>query len=118
MNGEAKRLPDSGEEPELHRRAHAVLRQRHRLSYTPPRLTPIEQGAEIVPLASARARRQLTIQALSTRSGVSLSTIYRIESGRSRPRLHVVRALSASLEVEPQQISEFREVIAKPVVHT
>jgi transcriptional regulator with XRE-family HTH domain len=62
-------------------------------------------------LREVRAERLLSIRELARLASVAPSTIYLIESGRSTPRLRIVRQLAAVLGVEPQEIDEFRRVI-------
>jgi transcriptional regulator with XRE-family HTH domain len=66
----------------------------------------------LAPLEVVRRRKLLSQAALAERSGVSESTIYAIEGGRSkRPRLEVMRKLCDALGVEPTDIDEFRAAI-------
>jgi transcriptional regulator with XRE-family HTH domain len=60
-----------------------------------------------------RLRGGFSVPALSRRSGVSVSTIRRIEQRTTVPRPHVVRALSAALSVAPWQIAEFLPVLVR-----
>ena len=63
-------------------------------------------------LEMTRRRRLLSQRALAQRSGVSESTIYSIEGGKStHPRLEVMRKLCDALGVEPMDVDEFRRVI-------
>ena len=63
-------------------------------------------------LEVTRRRQLLSQRALAERSGVSESTIYAIEGGKStHPRLEVMRKLCSALGVEPTDIDEFRRVI-------
>ena len=62
-------------------------------------------------LQEARAARALSRRALARRAGVGESTVYRIEAGKTRPRPHVVRRLSAALRVRPAEVAEFRPVL-------
>jgi transcriptional regulator with XRE-family HTH domain len=64
-------------------------------------------------LREIRAERLLSIRQLAVDAGVAPSTIYLIESGRSTPRLSVVRRVAAALQVEPAEVDEFRVSIAK-----
>jgi transcriptional regulator with XRE-family HTH domain len=63
------------------------------------------------PLRDVRAERLLTTRELADLAGVAPSTIYMIEAGRSTPRPSVIRRLSEALEVDPQEITEFRRAI-------
>jgi len=58
-------------------------------------------------LRAARARRLLTVRGLAEAAGVAPTTVYLVENGRSEPTFRVVRALSAALDVEPGEITEF-----------
>ena len=63
-------------------------------------------------LEMTRRRKLLSQRGLAERSGVSESTIYAIEGGKStRPRLEVMRKLCDALEVEPTDVDEFRRVL-------
>jgi DNA-binding XRE family transcriptional regulator len=96
------------------RRAHAVVRQSARLTYAPPALTvlPPALDAQIVGLADARRMASLSIPDLARSSQVSPATIYRIEHSKTRPRPHVVHALSRALGRSPAEIAEFRDLVA------
>ena len=62
-------------------------------------------------LREVRADQLLSIRELAQQAGVSPSTIYLIEIGRSIPRLSVVQRLATVLGVEPQAVDEFRQAI-------
>ncbi len=62
-------------------------------------------------LKEARAERLLTVRALAERAGVAFSTVHLIETGKSVPRFEVIRKLSAALEVDPRDITEFAAAI-------
>jgi transcriptional regulator with XRE-family HTH domain len=62
-------------------------------------------------LREARVERLLSIRELAREASVAPSTVYLIESGRTTPRLRVVRRLAAALGVEPNEIDEFRRAI-------
>jgi DNA-binding XRE family transcriptional regulator len=106
------------------RGARAVRRQPAKLTYgTPhassiPRVAPVgyeSPDPDTIPSTSmrnARTMRGLSIRELSRRSGISPSTIYRIEQGKTGPRPHVARAISAVFACSPWEITEFREVMA------
>ena len=61
-------------------------------------------------LADTRAAAHLSQAALAAQSGVSVTTITRIERGRTRPCPRVVVRLSRALSVHPEAIAEFRSV--------
>jgi DNA-binding XRE family transcriptional regulator len=64
-------------------------------------------------LRELRVQRLLSIRELARKAHVSSSTIYTIETGRCVPRLSVVKKLSETLEVSPQEVDEFREAMAR-----
>ena len=122
-------LADAIEQPEaiapaLRRWARQVVRENGRRPYAPPLVAltyPVAasgDGAESRPttpavgLREARQCRGLSIEALARCSGVSVSTIYRIERGTTRARPHNVHALSEALGFAPWQIIEFRPSLA------
>lgn len=55
-------------------------------------------------LRRIRTDRQVTIEALSQVSGVSVRTIKYIESGDANPRLSIVQSLAAALECTPADL--------------
>jgi transcriptional regulator with XRE-family HTH domain len=59
-------------------------------------------------LREARLAAGLSVHDLAVRSGVSMSTIHRIQCRQTRPRPRVVRRLSAALGVSPDEVAEFR----------
>lgn len=64
-------------------------------------------------LATARRGKLLTQEQLAEKSGVSVATIYAIESGRTLPRLSVIARLCEVLGIEPTDIDEFRASIER-----
>jgi DNA-binding XRE family transcriptional regulator len=62
-------------------------------------------------LRAVRAERLLSRRELGQLAGVARSTIYLIEAGRTTPQFSVVRRLCEALEVDPQDIAEFRRAI-------
>jgi transcriptional regulator with XRE-family HTH domain len=66
---------------------------------------------EVASLKAWRRRRLLTFRALAAAAGVALRTVVEVEAGRRAPRPDTVRALSAALDVEPEQVVEFRRVM-------
>jgi transcriptional regulator with XRE-family HTH domain len=61
-----------------------------------------------VRLAEHRRQRRLTQAELAVLAGVAPSTIYKLEKGLHRPQFRVVRRIAAALQVEPDEIDEFR----------
>lgn len=64
-----------------------------------------------VPLAVLRRRKLLSLRDLAAKAGVTVVTLIDIENGRSRPRLMTIRKIAGALEVDPEQVQEFRDVI-------
>ncbi|HLH23331.1 MAG TPA: helix-turn-helix transcriptional regulator [Chloroflexota bacterium] len=62
-------------------------------------------------LRQARVDRLLTIRELAHQAGVSPSTVYLVEAGRTRPSFRVIRLLAQALAVEPQSVDEFANVM-------
>ena len=62
-------------------------------------------------LRELRARKMLSMRELAKQSGVSLSSIYAMEAGRTIPRMDVVRKLVAFFQVDPMEVDEFRVAI-------
>ena len=62
-------------------------------------------------LKEVRARRLLSVRALAERAGVAPSTVYLAESGRTVPRLDIVRRLCEALGVDPGEVAEFAAAI-------
>ncbi len=62
-------------------------------------------------LREARLDRVLSIRDLARRAQVAPSTIYLIESGRTTPRLEIMRRIAGALTVDANDIDEFREAI-------
>jgi len=62
-------------------------------------------------LRDLRAERLLSMRELAQRAGVSPSTIYMIEAGRSTARPSVARCIANALGVDPHGISEVRRTI-------
>jgi hypothetical protein len=108
--------------PKTRRLAYRIVRARNsraRLIYGRPRIEAsyaapdrtAESAGDSVPLRELRVRAGFSIPALSRLSGVSVSTILRVEQGATVPRPRVVRALSAALGVAPWQVTEFLPVL-------
>lgn len=62
-------------------------------------------------LVTARRNRLLSQRDLAKKAGITASTIYLIENGRTTPRIDIMRKISTALNVEPQSIDEFRRSI-------
>ncbi len=65
----------------------------------------------MAPLETLRRRQLLSQRDLAQQAGVSLSTIYLTENGKSRPTLKVMRAICAVLGVQPTEVNEFRAAL-------
>jgi DNA-binding XRE family transcriptional regulator len=66
----------------------------------------------LAPLATHRKRRFLSQRDLAREAGVAVGTIVGIETGsRQHPRLKVMRAIAAALEVDPLEVDEFRRAV-------
>jgi DNA-binding XRE family transcriptional regulator len=65
----------------------------------------------MAPLSIVRRRALLSQRELAKKAGVSASTIYLIENGKTRPRYRVVRELVAALDVKAEDVDEFRDVL-------
>jgi hypothetical protein len=109
--------------PKTRSLAYHIVRLRNsrtRLSYGRPRIEASyaapgrsgESTGDPTPLRDLRLRAGFSIPALSRQSGVSVSTIRRIERSATAPRPHVVRALSTALGIAPWQVTEFLPVLA------
>lgn len=66
-------------------------------------------------LKEARARRYLSMRELATKAGVSLATIRDVESGRTVPRLGTARKLAQALEMDPDEVDEFRVAVQRTI---
>ena len=64
-------------------------------------------------LRELRVRRLLSTRELARKAGVSTSTIHTIETGKTVPRLSIVKKLSEALEAAPDDVDEFREAIER-----
>ncbi len=62
-------------------------------------------------LREARAERLLSMRELARQASVAPSTVYLTEAGRTTPRPSIVRRLAAALDVDPNEIDEFRRAI-------
>lgn len=73
---------------------------------------PMRMGHEPRPLRHWRAEHLLTVRELAQLADVASSTIYLMEAGRTIPHVSVMRRVAAALEVDAQDIAEFRRAIA------
>jgi len=64
-----------------------------------------------VSLKEARAYRLLSVRGLAELAGVAPATIYHIEHGRTSPSFRAIRDISAALDVDPLDVTEFAAVI-------
>jgi len=71
----------------------------------------IESAEPVRSLREWRAERLLTIRELARAAGVASSTIYLTETRRTTPRPAVMRRIASVLEVDAQQVGEFRRAI-------
>jgi transcriptional regulator with XRE-family HTH domain len=62
-------------------------------------------------LIEARMARQWSRLDLALRAGVGVSTIYRIEHGRTGIRPRTMRRLSSALGTTPEEIAEFQDAV-------
>ena len=60
------------------------------------------------PLREVRAERLLSIRELAQAAGVAPLTIHEIETGERRSGRRVVLRIAAALEVDPDEVAEFR----------
>jgi transcriptional regulator with XRE-family HTH domain len=61
-------------------------------------------------LRDTRERRVLTQAALAAISGVTISTISRIETERMRPEMRTIQALAQALNIEPEALAALRQI--------
>ena len=66
-------------------------------------------------LVEARAMQALSTKDLATLAGVAVMTVNHVERGMVLPRLATVRKLSRALGVQPNEVDEFREAIARTI---
>ncbi len=62
-------------------------------------------------LRTLRRRMLLSQRDFATKAGLTPSTIYLIESGRTEPRLKVMRQICEALGVSPLEVDEFRTAL-------
>jgi DNA-binding XRE family transcriptional regulator len=65
----------------------------------------------MAPLRTIRRRQLMSQRDLAQKAGVTASTIYLIEVGRTEPRLKVMRQICEALGVKPQDVDEFRRAL-------
>ncbi len=70
---------------------------------------------EILSLKDWQRRRLFTVRSLAEAAGVSALTVVQLGAGQRTPRTGTIRALSAALGVEPDQVREFRAAMGFPV---
>ncbi len=72
-----------------------------------------DSGSDLAtrPLRDWRAERLLSIRDLARLAGVSPSTVYLTEAGRTVPRFAAMRAMVAALGVTAHEVVEFRRAI-------
>ena len=67
---------------------------------------------QATPLAQIRKRKLLSQRDLAKQAGVALSTIYLLEAGKTEhATFKVMRAITTALDVSPESIAEFRQVL-------
>jgi transcriptional regulator with XRE-family HTH domain len=64
-------------------------------------------------LREARLQALLSMRQLARLAGISPTTIYLLERGERTPQLLTVYKLSRALGVEPAEIAEFRQAMAR-----
>ncbi len=60
-------------------------------------------------LRKLREERLMTQQDLAGQAGLTLTTISRLENGRTRPRPRTIRVLAKALDVEPAELRRLLE---------
>jgi transcriptional regulator with XRE-family HTH domain len=66
---------------------------------------------EILSLKTWQRRRLYTVRAFANAAGVTTKTVIDIESGRRIPRPGTIKSMSTVLNVEPEQVEEFRRAM-------
>ena len=66
-------------------------------------------------LREVRVRRLLSMRQLAKVAGVAPTTVYLIEAGQRLPHFETMRKLAAALEVEPDEVDEFRAAMEAAV---
>lgn len=60
-------------------------------------------------LRELREERLMTQQDLAGQAGLTLTTVSRLENGRTRPRPRTIRALAKALEIAPAELRRLLE---------
>ena len=66
-------------------------------------------------LRQARMSRLLTVRELAERAGVATSTVHLTETGKTTPRVSVMRKLARVLDMPASEITEFAAAMGLPV---
>lgn len=66
-------------------------------------------------LREIRVRRLLSMRRLAKLAALAPTTIYLIESGQRLPQYETMRKLAAALEVEPNDVDEFRAAMGAAI---
>jgi DNA-binding XRE family transcriptional regulator len=74
-------------------------------------VTVMSGGTTMATLRNLRRRQLLSQRDLAQKAGVTASTVYLIETGRTEPRLKIMRQLCEALNVHPMEVDEFRSVL-------
>lgn len=69
----------------------------------------------MAPLKTIRRRKLITMVELAERSGVSTRTLARIEKGEHLPTITTIKKLQRVLEVDAEDVDEFKAAIFKGV---
>jgi DNA-binding XRE family transcriptional regulator len=64
-------------------------------------------------LRALRRNQLLSQRDLAQKAGVTASTIYLIETGRTEPRLKIMRQICEALGVKPLDVDEFRRALGE-----
>ena len=76
-------------------------------------MSRVDQEERMQSLRQWRAARLLSSKTLAAHTGVSNKTILDIENGKRTPTFRTIQTLSNALGVEPQEVNEFADAIAK-----
>ena len=72
-----------------------------------------EDAVLVCSLREWRAERLFSIRDLARLAGVSRTTVYLTETGRTVPRPAVMRRMAVALRVDPHTVAEFRQAIER-----